>query len=105
MSEIEVHELVRKDLIRKLIKGDAHIMPSPYIRDWREKPRSWGKRLFSLPWRPLQKSDWFFHPRAIHFAPSDSYMVSVETFKLLEETLRGLGRLDSCRSEPDVSPL
>lgn len=40
----------------KIQVGNVTIIPSRYVCDYEVKFRTWEERLFTLPWRPLQRT-------------------------------------------------
>lgn len=60
-----------------MING-AEIQPSMYISDYHWVNRSWKERLFTLPWRPLDRTKRVHSPTVIQLG--DTYFVSPQTF-------------------------
>lgn len=64
------------------------ITPTAYISDWENQRRSWKERLFSSPFRPLQKYKRVKNPKLIKVA--DEIFCSFETADRLFEAVKDM---------------
>lgn len=68
--------------MNKLIIDGITIIPDVHMYDYVTRQLSWKERLFSRPWRPLQKTKQIYDPTAFVF--DDQVIVSYEMFAKLQ---------------------